>query len=79
LGCPNVARCFLSFPFLLAACSNIPDVGLAEGRLNGTGVTPNLLTAEALAALSTATQDLPPSHTHEAAALQARAKTLRQR
>jgi len=70
---------FLSFSFLLAACSNIPDVGLAEVRLNATGVTPNLLTAEDLAALTTATQDPPPALAGEAAALQARAKTLRQR
>ena len=41
---------FLSFSLFLAACSNIPDVGLAEARLNATGVTPNLLTAEELAA-----------------------------
>ena len=70
---------FLSFSFLLAACSNIPDVGLAEARLNATGVTPNLLTAEDLVALTTATQDTPPALAGEAAALQARAKTLRQR
>jgi hypothetical protein len=70
---------FLSFSFLLAACSNIPDVGLAEARLNATGVTPNLLTAEDLVALTTATQDPPPALAGEAAALQARAKTLRQR
>jgi hypothetical protein len=70
---------FLSFSFLLAACSNISDVGLAEARLNATGVTPNLLTAEDLAALTTATQDPPPALAGEAAALQARAKTLRQR
>ena len=70
---------FLSFSFLLAAWSNIPDVGLAEARLNATGVTPNLLTAEYLAALTTATQNPPPALAGEAAALQARAKTLRQR
>jgi hypothetical protein len=70
---------FLSFSLLLAACSNIPDVGLAEVRLNATGVTPNLLTAAELAALTTATQVPPPALAGEAAALQARAKTLRQR
>ena len=70
---------FLSFSLPLAACSNIPDVGLAEARLNATGVTPNLLTAEYLAALTTATQDPPPALADEAAALQTRAKTLRQR
>jgi hypothetical protein len=70
---------FLSFSFLLAACSNIHDVGLAEARLNATGVTPNLLTAEDLAALTTATQVPPPALAGEAAALQVRAKTMRQR
>ncbi len=70
---------FLSFSLLLAACSNIPDVGLAEARLNDTGVTPKLLTAEELAALCTATQDPPPALAGEAATLQARAKILRQR
>ena len=70
---------FLSFSLFLAACSNIPDVGLAEARLNATGVTPNLLTAEELAALTTATQVPPPALAGEASALKARAKTLRQR
>ena len=70
---------FLSFSLLLAACSNMPDVGLAEARLNVTGVNPNLLTDTELAALTTATQDPPPALAGEAAALQARAKTLRQR
>jgi hypothetical protein len=70
---------FLSFSLPLAACSNIPDVGLAEARFNATGVTPSLLTAEELAALATATQDPPPALAGEAAALQARAKILRQR
>jgi hypothetical protein len=64
---------------LLAACSNIPDVGLAEAKLNATGVAPNLLTVEKLAALTSAAKDPPPALVGEAAALKARAKTLRQR
>jgi hypothetical protein len=63
----------------LSACSAIPEVGAAEARLDAAGATPALLTAEELAAL-TAAAPLPRSALNgPASALQARAKTLRQR
>lgn len=64
---------------ILTGCSDFPEVGAAEARLKSTGATPRLLTGEELAALSAATPNRSPALATEAAALQARAKRLRQR
>lgn len=64
---------------LLAACADIPQVGRAEAMLANPGDTPPLLTANELAAVTTAAPDRANALGAEAAALQARARRLRQR
>ncbi len=71
-------RAFLVFAFL-TGCSDFPEIGMAETRLGTSGVTPGLLTAEEIAALTSTAPDPGPGLAAEAADLRSRAKTLRQR
>jgi hypothetical protein len=63
----------------LSACSALPEVGNTEARVNASGVTPALLTAKELAALTAAVPEPRLTLTSAAAALQARGKNLRRR
>lgn len=71
-------RAFLVFAFL-TGCSDFPEIGKAEARLGASGVTPGLLTAEEIAALTASAPDPGAGLAAEAADLRSRAKTLRQR
>jgi len=71
-------RAFLVFAFL-TGCSDFPEIGMTEARLGASGVTPDLLTAEEIAALAASAPDPGPGLAAKAADLRSRAKTLRQR
>ena len=64
---------------ILAACSDFPEVGRAEAMLANPGDTPPLLTADALAAITTAAPDRSAALAGQAAALRDRANRLRRR
>lgn len=63
----------------LAACADFPEVGRAEAKLASPNVTPALLTAEELAAVTNDTAAPAPILAAEIAALRARAAVLRRR
>lgn len=64
----------------LSACTDFPEVGAAEATLTNPGITPPLLTSDALAQIAGAPViDRSGALLAQAAALRARAVRLRQR